>query len=298
MLTGKLLGDGNLSIEKGKRPRFRFSHSSSDSGWCFHCYETLKAHIPLSMPKYRRISDNRIRAGYTDQFYVQSKLSPLFDSLLPLWYKERTKSIPFRLLERVINPLTLAWWYQDDGHLKIQNNTPKKIILSTDSFTQKENRFLTELLYTQFNLHFKLDGQNRLVIYDQKQILLFLRIVHPYIHHSMKRKLLSPPEAELTFPDNKRTSIHIPIQILIRNPTQEIRDVIDKSMNLNPLSLYESYFSLSNTNEIKKRKSYQIVLTRKHQEFLDLIKRETGMNMSEAVSTMLNLNAHLNRKRL
>ncbi|MGP1910048.1 endonuclease [Metabacillus sp. JX24] len=296
MLTGKLLGDGNLSIEKGKRPRFRFSHSSADSGWCFHCYETLKAHIPLSKPKYRKIFDNRIEAGYTEQFYVQSKLSPLFDSLLPLWYKERTKSIPFHLLEQVINPLALAWWYQDDGHLKVQNNAPKKIILSTDSFTQKENRFLKELLYTQFKLHFKLDGQNRLVIYDQKQILLFLRIVHPYIHHSMKRKLLSSSESELTFHDNKRTSIHI--QILIRNPTQEIRDVIDKSMNLNPLSLYESYFSISNTNEIKKRKSYQIVLTRKHQKFLDLIKRKTGMNMSEAVSTMLNLNAHVNRKRL
>ncbi|MGX1191932.1 endonuclease [Metabacillus sp. SLBN-84] len=298
MLTGKLLGDGNLSIEKGKRPRFRFSHSSADSGWCFHCYETLKAHIPLSKPKYRKISDNRIEAGYTDQFYVQSKLSPLFDSLLPLWYKERTKSIPFPLLEQFINPLALAWWYQDDGHLKIQNNTPKKIILSTDSFTQKENRFLTELLYTQFKLHFKLDGQNRLVIYDQKQILLFLRIVHPYIHHSMKRKLLSPSETEITFPEYKRTSIHIPTRILIKKPTQEIRDVIDKSMNHIPLSLYESYFSLSNTNEMRIRKSYQIVLTRKHHEFLDLIKRETGMNMSEAVSTMLTLKAHSNRKRL
>ncbi|MEK3807033.1 endonuclease [Bacillus sp. FSL H8-0547] len=298
MLTGKLLGDGNLSIEKGKRPRFRFSHSSADSGWCFHCYETLKAHIPLSKPKYRRISDNRIEAGYTEQFYVQSKLSPLFDSLLPLWYEERTKSIPFHLLEQVINPLTLAWWYQDDGHLKIQNNTPKKIILSTDSFTQKENIYLQVLLYTQFKLHFKLDGQNRLVIYDQKQILLFLRIVYPYIHHSMKRKMLSPPQLEIAFPDYKRTSIQIPIQILIKKPTQEIRDVLNKFMNLNPLALYESYFSLSNTNEMKKRKSYQIVLTRKHQEFLDLIKRETGMNMSEAVSTMLTLNAHVNRKRL
>lgn len=81
--TGKLLGDGNISIEQKRKPRFRFSHCLQDRGWAEHCYNELKEHIKLSSPKKRKIIDKRIIQGYTEYLYVQSLTSPV----------------------------TLAWWY-------------------------------------------------------------------------------------------------------------------------------------------------------------------------------------------
>jgi hypothetical protein len=72
MLTGKLLGDGNMAIQKKRQPRFRFLHTIYDKGWCFYCYEQLKPHLPLSVPKYSKTLDVRIKQGFTESFYVQS----------------------------------------------------------------------------------------------------------------------------------------------------------------------------------------------------------------------------------
>jgi hypothetical protein len=82
----------------------------------------------------------------------------------------------------------LALWYQDEGHLSDCNNKVKKIILSADNFSDAENAILIKLLKQKFNLSFSIDGQNRLCLYDQQQILYFLYIVEPFIHFSMNRK--------------------------------------------------------------------------------------------------------------
>jgi hypothetical protein len=74
-LCGKLLGDANLTIERNRKPRLRFSHSIKDMDWCFHCYDMLRESIPLFPPKYKKTLDPRVHIGYTEQYYVQSKTS-------------------------------------------------------------------------------------------------------------------------------------------------------------------------------------------------------------------------------
>ncbi|MGI8385389.1 hypothetical protein [Robertmurraya sp. P23] len=180
-LYGKLLGDGNLTIEERKQPRFRFQHTYSDQLWCRHCYETLKPYLPLNPPKNKKVIDPRLVNGYSESVYVQSKTHPLFTILKDKWYQDRKKIIPFDSLEYLLTPATLSWWYQDDGHLTIKDNKPKKIILSTDSFSTKENRMLIDLLNKKFQLNFAIDGQNRLCLYDQPQIFIFLHMVRSHI---------------------------------------------------------------------------------------------------------------------
>ena len=63
-ITGKLLGDGNISIEKSKKPRLRFSHCLADKEWALHCYKELKDYVPFSKPRERKIFDERIKAGF------------------------------------------------------------------------------------------------------------------------------------------------------------------------------------------------------------------------------------------
>ena len=66
MITGKLLGDANIAIEKTRKPRIRFSHSIWDKEWCFYCWKELNKYIILSKPRYRKIIDPRTKRGFTE----------------------------------------------------------------------------------------------------------------------------------------------------------------------------------------------------------------------------------------
>ncbi|GCD81151.1 hypothetical protein PTHTG4_02130 [Parageobacillus thermoglucosidasius] len=65
MLTENLLGDGNIIIQKNRKPRFRFGHSIKDRDWCVHCYQKLADFLPLNPPKYQRVIDSRIKGGFS-----------------------------------------------------------------------------------------------------------------------------------------------------------------------------------------------------------------------------------------
>ena len=118
MLCGKLLGDGCLTKQTDRKPRFQFTHCKKDVGWSINCFEQLSVFLPLNPPKYRRISDVRIISGYTESYIVQSRTSEEFCQLYELWYPHEKKELPFAYIEKHFTDKTLAWWYQDDGHLK------------------------------------------------------------------------------------------------------------------------------------------------------------------------------------
>ncbi|WP_138419473.1 hypothetical protein [Aquibacillus sediminis] len=191
-MIGKLLGDGSITKQQGRKPRFQFTHTKSDYAWTEYCYQELKDVIPLTEPKLRRIKDARMKKGFTESYFVLSKTYPIITELESIWYMTRKKTIPFSFLEQYFDQRSLAWWFQDDGSLKTDSisNVPRKIILSTDSFSKGENKALIAMLKEKYNLHFSLDKQNRLVIYHASQIYYFLHLVQPYMHPAMIRKTI------------------------------------------------------------------------------------------------------------
>lgn len=78
MLCGKLLGDGCLTKQNGRKPRFQFTHCKKDEGWSEHCFKQLSPFPPLNPPKYRKIVDLRMFSGYTESHIVQSRTSEEF----------------------------------------------------------------------------------------------------------------------------------------------------------------------------------------------------------------------------
>lgn len=288
-ISGKLLGDGNISIEHNRKPRLRFSHCLRDKDWAIHCYTELKDYVPFSKPKERRVIDRRIKKGFTDSIYVQSLTSPIVNSLLDIWYIHRKKIVPFNLLYEGISPVTLAWWYQDDGHLKNVNGKVSKIILSTNSFSKEENVELINLLNTFYKLTFKLDGQNRIILYERTQILYFLEVIKPYLHSSMKRKFLTPHNDSLP-KTNKRTTIYLPSYIHLKKPTSEIHDILAnlpklQSLVRNSLSYQDlimtSYLDIKSATS--KGKGYQVVLNGYLLQQIEDIQQITGLTMSQIV---------------
>jgi LAGLIDADG DNA endonuclease family len=121
---------------------------------------------------------------------VQSRTHETITMLRSLRYKDGKKILPLSFLSDHLTARTLAYWYQGDGHFKIQGNIPKKIILSAESFSTLENLLLCKILKGKFNLSFSQDKQNRIILYDKFQILYFLKLIEPHLHPSMNRKFI------------------------------------------------------------------------------------------------------------
>ncbi|MCC3356946.1 hypothetical protein [Bacillus sp. REN16] len=286
MLTGKLLGDGNILIEKNKSPRFRFGHARKDRLWCLTSYQSLGEHIKLSPPKFRRVFDDRLVAGHSDLYYVQSTVDNLYVLLKKIWYPNGVKKVPFHLIKWVLSPLCLAWWYQDDGNLKINKNNPEKIVISTESFSIEEIKFLKGLIQEKYNVLFIIDGKKRLVLYDKPSILYFLSIIRPYI--VIKRKDMFQNNIDPTiFPPHHRTSLYISSELSFEMPTSDIKLIlhtmineINKNININ--DVYNFYINnLRNGN--KQTNSYQIEFNREELCYLAFFQSSTGFTKGESI---------------
>ena len=286
MMTGKLLGDGCITKQNGRKPRFQFIHSSKDKEWCHFCYSQLNKYIPLTTPRYKKVLDDRVNKGYTECYQVQSKTDPIITQLEKAWYLDRRKILPFELLEIYLTPLALAWWYQDDGHLKRKGETPEKIILSSESFAPQENKNLQWLLKIKFLLQFSIDKQNRLVLYDQFQIHYFLNLISPFLHYSMNRKALKSCPTENRQIKSRRTSIYLPGEVQINKPTEDINNALNSLEEYWTLYKSGQFYTPENIVLIQRlsvrthTKSYQININQKNLRILKLLRESTGINYS------------------
>ena len=292
-VCGKLLGDGCITKQERRKPRFQFMHRTEDFGWANHCYEQLKDHIPLNPPTYRKVIDARLRKGYSESFIVQSRTHEVITQLYRQWYPTGKKKLPFNFIETYLDKRALAWWYQDDGHLKTTNGIITKIILSTDSFSPEENSWLIQLLCEKFQLRFQIDGQNRLILYDQFQIIYFLHLVSPWLHESMNRKSL--PEQPLRSVA-KRTTVYLPTKFTLQKPTFEINEKLnflgslfnDNTEVVRPNDIFATFLPLLDRNE--ELKSYQIIIKDNHRNTLAEIRRQTGLAISLLTEYCFRLN--------
>ncbi|MGD6903058.1 endonuclease [Bacillus infantis] len=288
LISGKLLGDGGFSIQPKRKPRTRFMHCRKDQDWCYCCYTQLKDPLRLNAPVYKKVIDPRLVKGYSESYYVQSLSSELSTVMQPLWYQGKKKVIPFEFLADTLTPECLAWWYQDDGHLKAENGKLKKVILSSESFSIEENNELIKLINSKFSIIFTSDKQNRLLIYDLPQIYYFLRLVRPYIHPSMNRKLFFPSPKIIA--QNKRTTIYLPSHFINNRPTKEIDEALCRSLNhlKNLLESDLTYFPFmkelfTRKNETIPLKGFQIGLSGSHMTTINKIQLCTGLQKSTIV---------------
>lgn len=292
-IIGKLLGDGGITKQEGRKPRLKFTHAAKDYEWINYCYKKLKTDIPINPPIFKKVIDDRLVNGYSLAYYVQSKTSDTISFLYNKWYQNGVKVIPFSLLNKHFTCESLAWWYMDDGHLKIENNIPKKVILSIESFTDNEIFKLIDFMKETFKLLFSIDGQNRMILYDQYQIHYFLNLIYPYLHHSMYRKFILKSILNEIITSSRRTTIYLPDKIHFTQPTKEINNalrilskVIDDYKKGNFYSKYHNIIK----QDCKKRlnKNYQIVIEQQNLRNLAFLKQNTGLNYSQLTELCFN----------
>lgn len=281
LLCALLLGSGRIISSATNRKYFRFTFHVKHSEWAHACHQQLKEYVPDFIIRKEQTTDTRSKLGFTERIVIESAPIPNADALHTAWYQSGFKGIPLEFVEQHMTAQTLAWWYQESGHLKVkENGTLEKLILSTEQWTEDELPLLQYALNSKFNMLFAIDGQRRLILYDQLQIKYFLSIVAQWIHPVFAYKIRN---AEVHKSIAKRTTIRLPNHISIPSPTKEINQMIQK---------YASSIEVTNDNfqrlnyarqEDNESKRYQVNLTEENQHILCSVQASTGLTLGEIV---------------
>lgn len=178
VLTGKLLGDGSISAD-GRSVLWGHSVEQKEySDWTAECLGGL-AHpteasaisgYGTSMVRRRTVSSDLVQ-GLTARFARVSGRKCVPDDL-------------------VLTPISLAFWYMDDGSLGHSEGQLDRANFATCGFTQEDNELLVASmgrLGISASVHGQ-PGRLRIAVNANDAELLFLMIA-PYVHPSMQYKL-------------------------------------------------------------------------------------------------------------
>lgn len=277
LMCGKLLGRGQIFYQNKSDLCFKYYFRSADSLWAAHCYQELRSYIPSL--SYSKRKDPLNKAGISECFEVVGHTNNHLEAILQQWFIGNKKTLPLAYLIENLDDLALAWWYQDSGHLKKKaNGTLEKIIISTEQWTDEELEILKYVLTLKYSLLFSVDGQRRLILYDQFQINYFLQMIQPYMHSSQVHKMKT---VSVLKPIAKRTTVRLNNSVPISSPTYEINDKLAlyaRSFHLNDESFKRINFQRRERNE---KSFYQIQLSEENRRLLGAIQAKTGVTISE-----------------
>ena len=186
IIVGTLLGDG-YAHANGKKAHLELKQSEEKKEYVLWLHKELE-NFCTSAPKQRK--DN-------NQWYVNTRYDQQFSNLHSWFYPKGVKIVPKNIKSILINPLSLAIWYMDDGTLDYRVKDHYPFRLTTNSFTPRDNQRLVIALKENFGvdatvqstlirgkryprIHIGVKGRDQ-----------FYKLVQPYILSCFKHKL--PP---------------------------------------------------------------------------------------------------------
>ncbi|PIC56261.1 hypothetical protein CSV80_15640 [Sporosarcina sp. P12(2017)] len=281
LLCALQLGSGRIMSSVTNHKYFRFTFNTKHSEWAHSCYQQLQSYVPDFLIKKEQTKDTRSKFSFTERVVIESTPCATAEALYSAWYQNASKGIPLEFVEQYMTAQTLAWWYQECGHLKVkENGTLEKLILSTEQWTEDELRLLQYVINIKFNFLFAIDGQRRLILYDQLQIKYFLGMVAPWIHPVFSYKIKN---VEVRKPVAKRTTIRLSKQISIPSPTEEINQMIQQyasSIKVTTENFQKFNYARQENNESKR---YQVNLTEENRDIICSVRASTGLTLGEIV---------------
>ena len=190
ILFGSLLGDAHAEFRlKGNGTRIKFYQEGSHVSYLIWLHKLISelGYCNTNLPQIitRLGKKGVVRKVIRFKTWTYSS----FNWIHELFYKDdKNKGVPSNIAD-YLTPLALAIWIMDDG-CKIGQG----LKLSTNSFSFSDCNFLVKVLYENFNLKATVQSagvENKNIIYIWKNSMPLLReIVLPYVHPSMKYKLI------------------------------------------------------------------------------------------------------------
>lgn len=194
VLIGLVLGDANINSKNlGKTCKVRFEWGKSSKDYSFHIFSLFKYYILSEPTLYTRVN----QAGNINQSYRFETLT--HSNFLFLWQlfinSNLEKNVPQGTIAKFVTPLSLAYWFLDDGgKMDYTVNKGKGIVLNTQGFSFEQVEFLSQELNHKFHLNSWV-GKNKnkpVIKISGKNFELFKELTSPYIIPSMLYKLPEP----------------------------------------------------------------------------------------------------------
>ena len=185
ILVGTLLGDGHLETrDNGKTYRLKIEHQLLQNDYTEWLHSHFKEWIRSGI--YKKIkANNKEYVGFSTyshgafRFYGQQ------------FYVDGKKKIP-KLISKLLDPVSLAIWFMDDGSWKSEKH--KTFIIHTLGFTKKDLEIVQQVMLDKFKIKTSLHRQKekywRLYI-SSESAKDFEEIIKPYTNlvPSMQAKM-------------------------------------------------------------------------------------------------------------
>ena len=197
IIIGCILGD--LHIEKspnGKTARLVFEYSIKQKMYIFHLYDIFKDWVPGEIKTRQR--KNKIKSiGF------KTKYDGVFRFYRQQFYDLNGKKIVSKILNKILTPRSIAYWYMDDGSLKSKQS--KGVILNTHNFSKKEVEVLCLILHDKFELQCKPRKQKHFV--NNETRIYYQIYISGYSYDSLRKLIFSYllPEMYYKFPAPRKS---------------------------------------------------------------------------------------------
>lgn len=194
ILIGMILGDAYLQKTGKSNARIRLEHSENQREYLIWKAKQFPEFFQ-GKPTFL-IRNNPIYKKVYRYIRWQSYASPEIGVFQKLFYAHTKKIIPENLSSILVDPITIAVWYMDDGYLYHRD---KMAYIYVSRMTNKEISILLSTLRENFglkpNVKTKKTG-NIVLIFPVKETKKLLSLVSSYMIPSFQYKLLDPVSTE------------------------------------------------------------------------------------------------------
>lgn len=192
-LLGNILGDGYIT----KRGGLQIDHKDyAYTKWKFDYLLQLDMGVVNSSTKIsevRRIHPKTKKESISYRFYTKS----LFKEWRHTFYleamlqdKHATKQVPLNIEKLLVDPLSIAIWFMDDGGKG--GHTPHGVIFSVSNFSDVEIARLQSVLLNTFDIRstFHAPKSSRQLYIPKSEYIKWKNVVSPFIIPCQRYKLL------------------------------------------------------------------------------------------------------------
>ena len=185
VLIGLLLGDAHLETRNsGRTYRLKIEQCVRHEAYVAHLFGLFREWV-LTAPQRKKARNG---THGSENIWFQTVSHAAFRFYARQFYHAGKKIVP-ELIHRWLSPVSLAYWFMDDGRIKSKQS--KGVLISTHAFTQREVDLLCTALRENFGLEAAPRSQS-----DGIQIYIsgrsyerFVEIVEPFIISEMLYKL-------------------------------------------------------------------------------------------------------------
>lgn len=188
IIVGLILGDGHLETQNnGKTYRLKVEHAESQSDYVHWLFGELREWIPATEPYVKVRANGERNVGFNTYSHASLRFYG------HQFYENKKKGIP-NMIARLIEPISIAVWFMDDGSRKSAHHRTYNI--HTLGYSKKDLELLQEMFKKKFGVETVMHRQKerywRLYI-PSDSALQFATLIDEYVRpiKSMAHKLIT-----------------------------------------------------------------------------------------------------------